>query len=100
MKSFRRKLEALDVLCRVDICVCPYVCRESYTANGSIPATDWISKFNSCHSALQLNILCLWQVGKKFQQPAGATPKQYERAQYMLDRLGLSVRVCHLCLAK
>lgn len=34
------------------------------------------------------------QVGKRFQQPAGSTssPAQYERAHYMLDRLGLTVR--------
>lgn len=43
------------------------------------------------------------QVGKKFQKPAGTSPKQYERAQYMLDRLGLSVNTffcCSLCSAQ
>ncbi|KAL3141995.1 hypothetical protein ABBQ32_004638 [Trebouxia sp. C0010 RCD-2024] len=32
-----------------------------------------------------------YQVGKRFQQPAGlSSPAQYERAHYMLDRLGLT----------
>ncbi len=40
---------------------------------------------------------CFVQVGKKFQQPAGTTPKQYERAHFMLDRLGLSVSPVPSC---
>ena len=40
------------------------------------------------------------QVGKRFQQPAAGAPKQYERAEYMLDRLGLSVSfLCLVCAA-
>ena len=42
---------------------------------------------------LHFSPLCIWQIGKRFQQPTATSPKQYERAQYMLDRLGLSVRL-------
>ena len=52
---------------------------------------------STCSSYTAYHLVCFVQVGKKFQQPAGTTPKQYERAQFMLDRLGLSVSSSSLC---
>ncbi len=63
-------------------------------AGGAVLVLDARQYVQFIHS---LHLVCFVQVGKKFQQPAGTTPKQYERAQFMLDRLGLSVSPASLC---